>query len=95
MSDVRHVGGHDIEAAYAGWPLPEVLGGAVVGATLVLSVVAVVLRSAIPNEAALAIGAVAGALVSWIHRPRRIALERQRDMVRALTPEERPQRRAA
>lgn len=95
MSDERHVGRHDIEVAYAGWPIPEILGGAVVGAILVLSVVAVVLRSAIPNDAALAIGAVAGALVSWIHRPRRIALERQRDMIRALTPEERPQRRAA
>lgn len=95
MTDERRVERRDIEIAYAGWPFPEVLSGALVGALLALCVVAVVLRSAIPNEAAILLGALAGALMSWTYRPRRIALERQRDIIHAVTPEAQPHRRAA
>jgi hypothetical protein len=95
MTEERRVDRRDIEMAHAGGPIPEILGGALVGALLLLCVAAVVLRGAVPSEAAIAIGALAGALVSWVYRPDRITLERQRDVLHALTPEERPHRRAA
>ena len=86
---------HDREmvVAWDGWAMPEILAGAVVGALLGLTVVAVPpgLNRIIPDVAGVAVGVVAGALLSWVWRPRRIRVRTER----TLTEEERTVRHAA
>jgi hypothetical protein len=88
----RRLGIEEIELARAGWPLPELIGGALVGAMIGLSLVTFsrFLDPIVPNVAGLAAGALIGAGLSWIHRPRRIELRRDR-----LVPEQQHLRRAA
>lgn len=82
-----------VETAWAGWPIPEMIGGAIVGALLLLSVVTIVpqLAAIVPNVVGLAAGAIIGAILSYVWRPRRIALEREGRM----RPEDQHIRRAA
>ncbi len=96
MNEMR-LGRREIETAWAGWPIPEMIGGAIPAGIVGLSAVTVIpaLSTVVPNVVGLAAGAVLGAVLSWVWRPRRIALEAQRDMIHAMTPEERPVRRAA
>ncbi len=79
VMDSRHAMRRDIAMAWDGWPIPEMLGGAVVGALLGLSIVTVVpqLAAIVPNTAGLVAGAVVGAALSYVWRPRRFVVERR------------------
>lgn len=83
----------DIEMAWAGWPIPEMIGGAVVGGLLMLSVVTVVpqLAAVLPNVVGVVLGAVLGAVLSWIWRPRHLVVR----SARATPEEQRTRSRAA
>lgn len=65
--------------AYDGWPVAEVLAGALVVGTFSVVLAAFVrLDAVIPQAAVAAAGAFAGGVVSYALRPRRIAIDRRR-----------------
>ena len=72
--------------------LPEILAGAIVGGLIGLTLVAVPpgLNQIIPDVAGVALGVLAGAALSWVWRPGRVATNTQR-----LTEEERTVRSRA
>ncbi len=66
---------------YDGWPIPEVLAGAIVGALMLVTIVAFVrLDALIPQGLVAAAGALIGGVLSYVWRPRRIVLE-QRELL--------------
>lgn len=83
----------EVVTAWAGWPIPEMIGGAIVGALLLLSVVTVVpqLAAIVPNVVGIAGGAIIGAILSYVWRPRHIAIQGER----RIRPEDQHVRRAA
>jgi hypothetical protein len=82
----------EIVVAWAGWPIPEMIGGAIVGSLLLLTLTAVPpqLRGLVPDQLSVIAGAILGAVLSFIARPRKIEL-----VARDMTPEEEHLTRAA
>ena len=82
MKNVRDA---DLIAARDGAPIPEVLAGAIVGAVLMMAAIALVPAvSAVPDVAVVAVGLVAGALLSYVLAPRHVRLAQ----AHRATPEE-------
>lgn len=79
IMDSREAMRREIAMAWDGWPVPEMLGGAIFGALLGLCIVTVVpqLAAVVPNTLGLVAGAVVGAALSYVWRPRRFVVEQR------------------
>lgn len=81
----------EIVIAQDGWPVPEMIGGAVTGALVLPMFVALTtLYGTVPDSVSMTVGALIGAGASYLLRPRRLVASARR-----LTPEEEHLTRAA
>ncbi|HEX9437292.1 MAG TPA: hypothetical protein VGA16_09070 [Candidatus Limnocylindria bacterium] len=89
----RYQAEREIAVAWDGLPIPEMIGGAIVGAFFLLTIVAVPptgLRGS-ADGLSVVVGAILGAAISYVMRPRRILVK----TTRRETPEDQHLRRAA